>query len=166
MTRYFWFLFWILMGLGIFAISSISDSLVCTAGNGNCIMQSYISLGNLKLSEDEFSISDIKSVTCEKRVQPSKSGKKIFFVLKLLKSNNTEYTLGSYKKLQICKEELKPIKDLINGKTSSITFKSGIGFTNGIGYIFGILMFFIGIIVLTNKEEYIEEPSSDEDDET
>lgn len=165
MARYFWFLFWILMGLCIFLISSISDSLICSAKTGNCIMQSFISIVNLKVSEDEFPISNIEFVKCEKRIQPSKSGKKTYYSLKFSKTDGAEYVLGSYKKLQMCRQELKPIKDLINGKVSDVSYKSGIGFTNGIGYLFSVLMFIIGIIVLTNKEERIENTDSEETEE-
>lgn len=163
MSRYLWFLFWIILGTGILFISSIKDSLTCSVGNGNCIMQSHIF--NIKISEDKFPISEIQTIKCEKRLQPSKSGKKAYFILKLLKNDNTEYVLGSYKKLQMCKNELKPIKDITNGKNSEISYTSGIGFTNGLGYIFGILMFIIGIIILTNKEEYIEEHESEDIEE-
>lgn len=104
----------------------------------------------------------MSSIRCEKIAQPSRSGKKYYYILKFSKTSNTDYNLGSYRNYQMCKSEMSSIKDFIKGKTSGIRYNSGTGFSNGIGYIFAVLMFIIGIIVLTSKEEVVEDEFDDE----
>lgn len=157
MSKYFWGLFWIVAGIAIFIISSMSDTLNCSRDFGVCKFQSKIAILNIKINEENFDISEIKSIQCIKTSQPSKSGKKTYYTLKLFKTDDSAYNLGSYQKYAVCKEETQPIRNLLKGKTDTVTYNSGSGFSNFFGYIFGIIMLIIGLIVLTSKEEFVEE---------
>ena len=154
MGKFIGFVICIVIGLGIFALSLIADNLKCSGDI--CYMQSYISKLNINISEDRFSRGDIKSAGCLQKSQPSRRGKKSYYLLVLEKNNGVEYSLGSYKNYSMCKESLTPIDNYVKGKSDELLFSSGAGFSNSMGIILSVLMFFIGFVILTSKPEVVE----------
>jgi len=152
----------VVIGLGVVTLALIGDSMICA--NNVCQTQSYISKLNIKLNEDRFYFDDIKHVDCVQKSQPSRGGKKTYYLLVLEKMNGTEYSLGSYKNYQVCKDAYKPLEDYVKGKTDNVRYESEFGVANTSGMIFGILMFFIGFIILTSKPEIVEYDWDDEED--
>ena len=154
MGKFIGFVICIVIGLGILALSLIADNLKCSGDI--CYMQSYISKLNINISEDRFPRGDIKSVSCVQKSQPSRRGKKSYYLLVLEKNNDVEYVLGSYKNYPMCKEALTPINNFVKGKSNEVLFSSGAGFSNSMGIILSVLMFFISFVILTSKPEVVE----------
>ena len=163
MGKALWFVFWIFAGIVILTISSINDTLVCSKLSGFCTMQSKIAILNLNINDDKFSPEEIKTCRCDKIAQPSRSGKKYYYILKLTKNDGADYNLGSYNNYRMCKDNLAQINDFIKGKTNTVRYNSGTGFANITGYILSFIMFIIGIIILTSKEEVVEDDFDNED---
>ncbi len=163
MGRVTGFVICVLIGLCIFTLSLIADSINCSGDV--CYMQSYISKLNINISEDRFLKEDIKNISCIEKSQPSRSGKKSYYVLILEKNNGVEYILGTYKKYPLCNGAVEPIKAFFNGKSSELIFNSGAGFSNSMGIILSVMMFFIGLIILTSKSEVTIDDYDEEDEE-
>ena len=70
-----------------------------------------------------------------------------------LKTENLEYNLGSFKNYKQCTTASKPLKSYVAGRTDQLIYESGLGFTNALGLLMGILMFVIGIVILTTPAE-------------
>ena len=161
MGKFIGFFVCILIGLGILVLSLIADNLHCSGDV--CYMQSYISKLNINISEDRFEKKDIKGVSCVQKSQPSRRGKKAYYLLVLEKNNGVEYSLGSYKNYPMCKDVIEPINAYMKGKSSEFLYRSGIGFANSMGIILCMLMFIIGFIILTSKPEVVEHDWDDDD---
>ena len=147
-------IFCIIIGIAIFGLSMITDSVECSYTTNNCKMQSKIPGINYIINEIAFSPKEIKTVFCDKMYRPARSGKKAFFVLKMsVLDSNTDYTLGSFPKYALCKNSLEPIKDFTNGKRSYFKYSSGIGASNILGFILAALMFVVSIVILTSKPD-------------
>ena len=128
-------------------------------------MQSKILFINYIINEESFSADEIDKVYCEKLYYPSRKGKKAYYALKMsILSSDTEYNLGSYPKLPVCKQAIIPFSAFLSGKQKELNYFSGPGVTNSIGILFSLLMFVVSIIVLTNKEEQ-KKYDWDDDDE-
>lgn len=154
MGKYIGFIFCIVFGIFMMGLSLISDDLHCSRYDNLCALKSKILFVNYNISKDEFRVSDIDNAYCEKMYQPSRRGKKAYFVLKMMrKDTNNAYILGSFQKLPMCKNELNPLENFINGKTDTFSYSSGIGTTNALGLILSVLLFIVAIIIITNKEE-------------
>lgn len=154
------------IGFALIALSSIKESLYCSRDFDICTMKSIIPVANITINEDKFPVSNYKIARCESRVQPARGGgKSNYYVLTFYKKDNTDYTIGSYKKLEMCKNDLNSFEQFQKKKTNEITYDSGLGFTNFMGFSFGLLMFFIIIIILTTKPDTSYEDWDDEEEE-
>ena len=154
------FLVCILMGCGLFLLASVNDVVFCSHKAGMCSVSSKVF--NYTISDDSFAINDIEKIYCKKMYQPARSGKKTYYVLSLKKTDEVEYNLGSFKTFGMCQNANSSLKNFINGEEPSVAYSSGTGISNVFGYIFGVLMFFIGVIILRSKPD---EPEEDFDEE-
>lgn len=166
MGKYIGFTICLIVGMAVIALSVISENFYCSHPYNACLVQSKFGMFDIVLSEDRFSPSEIDKVFCDVQVQPSRSGgKKQFYVLKIALNSDKEYSLGSYKKYHNCKNLVNKINDFRKHKVSEYTHGSGLGYSNTFGLIFGIIMFFIGYLILTSKEEVKKYDWEDEEEE-
>jgi hypothetical protein len=161
MGKFIWFTICLLASIFLVGLSLISDKLVCS---GNyCQLQSKIDYLNYVISEDNFHINDISSLSCQSKSQPARRGKQIYYVLELNKTDGTIYYLGSYKKYKNCKNELTPIRNFLNKKNTNVIFNSNKGFTNSMGFVLAFILLLVGYIILTTKES-VKTYDFDDDD--
>ena len=152
MGKFLGFLICLIFGIFLLGLSFISDELTCSRELNTCNLKSKIKHTDYVISEQVFDVNTVNSAYCGKEFQPSRSGKKAYFVLKL-QTTEREYNLGSYKKYKLCTADLAPINAFIKGKSPQLVFVSGSGFTNFFGFILAILMFVVGIVILTSQSE-------------
>ncbi|MBR6098785.1 hypothetical protein IKP85_03485 [bacterium] len=162
MGKFVGFIICLVVAIGIGVLSLIQNSLICS--DAKCSTQSKLAYINVVLNEDIFYKNDVQSLACATKVQPSRRGKNKYYVLELNKYDDAPYILGSYKKYEQCKADLKSIKDFFNEKIPSIYYDSGIGFSNTMGFIFAFVMLFAGIIILKSKDKPGIEDWEDDDE--
>lgn len=162
MRKILGFLVCLAISIGMLILSLVSNSLTCTKSENKCVLNSTIRYLNIELNSDTAPIDSIKNLSCEKRIQPSKRGSKIFYQLKV-KLPNGDYNISTYAKYKECRAVERSIKqDLKNPQINTIRFSSSSGFVSFIGQIFALVFFIIGIIILKSEDTPTEE---DEDDE-
>ena len=165
MGKYIGFILCLIGGIAILGLSLVSNGLYCSNSNGECSIQSKLLYVNYKIREDVFSVDDIDRVFCETMYYPSRKGKKAYFVLKLVgKKADTEYLLGNFPKMPMCRQASVPIRDFLAGKRQHFEYSSGIGAMNALGILLSGLMFVVAFIVLTSKEEIKTYDWEDEED--
>ncbi len=150
MGKYIGFIICILAGICLITLALVRESLYCT--KHLCRVQSRIAFVNLVINRTDFPPDEISHIQCKSQYQPSKTGKKRFYILEL-KTENLEYNLGSFKNYKQCTTASKPLKSYVAGRTDQLIYESGLGFTNALGLLMGILMFVIGIVILTTPAE-------------
>lgn len=162
MKKFILFIICLLLSAGVLALSLISNSIVCAKSQNKCIFITKIQYLNIELNREEFSPESLKNINCEKKVQPSKKGKKNYYLLKL-NINERPYNISTFAKYKECKTAANEIKkDIKDNGTDSFVFGTSSGVTNVLGTIFAFIIFIVGIIILRTDEEP-QEPL-DEDD--
>ena len=166
MGKFIGFIICVIMGTAIIALSIINENVYCSRADNACLIQSKLGIFNTVLSEDKFLPSEIKQAYCETQLQPARSvGKKKFYVLKIELNNDKEYSLGSYRKYANCKSFMDKINDFNKQNFDEFSHGSGLGYSNTFGIMLGIIVFLIGYLILTSKEEEKKYDWEEDDDE-
>ncbi len=154
MGKFVGFIICVIIGTAIIALSIINEKFYCSRIDNSCLIQSKLGIFNTILSEDKFLPSEIDKVYCDTQLQPARSGgKKKFYILKIELNSNKEYSLGSYQKYANCKLFMDKINDFNKHKINEFSHGSGLGYSNTFGIMLGIIVFLIGYLILTSKEE-------------
>ncbi len=166
MGKFVGFIICVIIGTAIIALSIINENFYCSRADNSCLIQSKLGIFNIILSEDKFLPSEINKAYCETQLQPARSGgKKKFFILKIELNTDKEYSLGSYRKYANCKSFMDKINDFKKQKIDELSHGSGLGYSNTFGIMLGIIVFMIGYLILTSKEEEKKYDWEEEDDD-
>ncbi len=156
MKKIIGFLICLIIGGGILYLALINESLYCSHDVSTCLFSSKF-VNRITIREEVFPTSDIDKIYCDAEYQPGRSGKTKFYVLKLLKKNGEVYKLGSYQREKLCKKDFEPIDEFNKNTSNEFSHESGMGFVNLLGITFGIIILYIGNLILrTRSQEEID----------
>ena len=155
-----------LVGLGIFFLGMLQTNLACNKEQNLCSLASSIPALHLTLDKITFKFSDIKYITCERRVQAARgSGKRAYYEL-TLEVNKEPYVIESCPNRRICRRHADRLLDMkAFPQYKTIEFKSSIGVSNVMGIILGAALLILGGKMFFDKpaeEELDEEENSQE----
>lgn len=150
MQKFFGVLICLILGFFVLGLALVSESIECRRDAGVCKVKSTISYLNYTLSEEIGDISTLKNAYCQREYQPSRRGRRSYYVLKL-ELNGKTFNIATFNNYKLCRGQLIPVKDFINGKSDTITYAPGIGFVNYIGFILAFIILFIPYLILTDK---------------
>lgn len=162
MKKFLGFIICILISIGILYLSLIADTINCAKSTGKCVFQSKIRFTNIELNKENFSIEDLQNVRCTREYQPSRRGKKSYYILQL-DFNDRTYNIASYGKLKACRYDTQNIRKYLHSNEDKLSLNSPAGFLNTLGIIFSIIFLIVGIIIL--KDQPTQEKDFEDEDE-
>ncbi len=159
MKKVIGFLICIILSLGILALSLITETISCDQNSNLCVFQSKIRYLNIELNKEIFPVQNLNSTRCIREYQPSRRGKKSYYILKT-DLNDRTYNIMSYSKLKTCRQDVSYIKTSLKSG-NGLYLNTPPGFLNILGIIFSIVTAIIGIIII--KETPPQEDEFKED---
>lgn len=142
-----------LLGAGLFFLGMLQTNLSCDKKADTCLLNSRIPALNLTLDNMPFKLSNMKDVTCVRRTQASRGGRRSYFEL-TLEIAGEPYVLESCPNLKICRRHADMLLDYkYMDKGETFSYKSSVGVSNIMGVILGIALIILGGKMFFDKTE-------------